>query len=149
MQEVGMMMTLTDVASWTGYNETIDIFFQKGTGRPEWIGREACANTHWVFLILMSYNSKLGGVLFCFFLVFGFCACFCVSNNPTHLLRPGDRGKSVLKILGWGEFWAERQGEKRRERRKKTLGTLSYLFSGLTFWCLLLIPTHTPTPPHT
>lgn len=71
-----MMMTLTDMASWPGYNETIDIFFQKGTGRPEWIGREACANTHWVFLILMSYNSKPGGVLFFLFLFLGFVRVF-------------------------------------------------------------------------
>lgn len=40
MQEVGMMMTLTDVASWPGYNETIDIFFPKryGPAGMDWAG---------------------------------------------------------------------------------------------------------------
>lgn len=34
-----MMMTMTDVAGWPGYNEIIDISPQKVTGRPDWIGR--------------------------------------------------------------------------------------------------------------
>lgn len=39
MQEVEMMMTLTDVAGWPGYNKIIDISPQKVTGWPDWIGR--------------------------------------------------------------------------------------------------------------
>lgn len=29
-----------------------------------------------------------------------FCVFVCVQQTPMHLLRPGDRGKSVLRVLG-------------------------------------------------
>lgn len=53
--------------------------------------------------------------------------CVCVPKTLMHLLRPGDRGKSVLRVWDGRRGGAEPEGglmeaekmEKRRERKKK------------------------------
>lgn len=148
MQEVGMMMTLTDEASWPGYNETIDIFFQKGTGRPEWIGREACANTHWVFLILMSYNSKPAGVLFFFFCFWFLCVFLCLkqSNALTPSWRPW---KVCAENFGMGRVLGGAAGRKEKRKKKKTSGyiIISFFRTNLLVLTPHIYP-HTHSPPH-
>lgn len=79
--------------------------------------------------------------------------CICVSKNPTRLLCPGDRGKSVLKFgdgqrlgrRGRGEAGGGKEREKREGKKTKNSGYITS-FSGLIFWCLILIPTHLLPP---
>ena len=104
----------------------------------------------------MSYNNRRRGFYFFYLLVcMRVCVCVCVSKNPTRLLRPGDCGKSVLKFrdgqrLGGqgrrGEAGGGKEREKREGKKKKISGYITS-FSGLIFWCLILIPTH--LLPHT
>ena len=66
------------------------------------------------------------------------CVYVCVLQTPMHLLRPGDRGKSVLGVLDgsrggvepggvigqWGMGGMRRKEEK--EEKKNTLGMICY-----------------------
>lgn len=69
------------------------------------------------------------------------CVFLCVLQTPLHLLRPGDRGKSVLGVLDgsrgvepgggnramgqWG-MGGMRRKEEEKEEKKNTLGMICY-----------------------
>lgn len=88
MQEVEMMMTLTDVASWPSYNVIIDIFLPKKVraGRTGFGVGEVCANTIWVFLIIMGHNTRprLFSLLFLVCVRVRVCVCVSQKTQRTH-----------------------------------------------------------------
>lgn len=105
MREVEMMMILTDEPGWPGYNEIIDIFplkrmctgldWEEEGGAPVGLGGGMCKN----YLGILNCNEIIAGGLGWGARFWFVCVCVCVPKTPMHLLRPGDSGKSVLRVL--------------------------------------------------
>lgn len=114
---------------------------------------------------ILNYNEIIAGGLGWGVGFWFVCVYVCVQQTPMHLLRPGDRGKFVLRVLdgsrggveagGGGGNGARGHEMKRRERRKKKNSgydtLLNFCLLGLLFGTcspILIHPfTHPTNPP--